>query len=121
MVDEVISFLSSQKTTSIKTVHLVIFMSDTYQAFQQALSSEGSCISGPTYDSTPSPNPQHMSQPLPRRRKYRLVGSRPSTKPTSETSASNSFTIGDLKVRIIKGDISDDDSDVIVNPTNAKM
>ena len=128
MVDEVINFLSSQKTTSIKTVHLVIFMPDTYQAFQQALSQsrEGSSIPESSYVVMPSSSlhrmSHHMSHPLPRSRKYRLVGSRLSIKAsTSETSESNSFTIGDLKVRIIKGDITDDDSDVIVNPTNAEM
>ena len=41
MVDEMINFLSSQKTSSIKTVYLVIFMPGTFQAFQQVLAGQG--------------------------------------------------------------------------------
>ena len=121
MVDEVINFLTSQKTSSIKTVHLVIFMPDTYQAFQQVLAGTGEASTMPTPLFT-SPNYQHMSHSLPKGVKYRLIGSRSLTKPTtSETLESHSFNVGKLRVRIIKGDITEDDSDVIVNPTNAQM
>ena len=121
MVDEVTNFLSLQKTCSLKTVYLVIFMPDTYQAFQQVLAG-GGATTAPMSCELSSPLFQHMSHTLPQRRKYRLVGSRSSAKSsTSEALESHSFTVDKLKIRIIKGDITEDDSDVIVNPTNAQM
>lgn len=126
MVDEIVNSLSSQKSSSIKTVHLVIFMPDTFQAFQQVLGNHGNS------EASPMPAPvQHqfaasgipqVSHHIFRSRKYRLVGSRSSTKAsTTEAFGSQSFTVGKLRVAVIQGDITEDDSDVIVNPTNAQM
>ena len=122
MVDEIINFLTSQKTSPIKAVHLVIFMSDTFQAFQQVLAGHGTSKASPMPVQHQFAAYQHMSHHLTQSRKYRLVGSRSSTKSsTTETTESHNFTVGKLRIRVIQGDITEDDSDVIVNPTNAKM
>ena len=121
MVDEIINFLDSQKTSSIKIVYLVIFLPDTFQAFQQVLAaSEASPVLMKQQPTAPAY--QHISHHLTQSRKYCLVDSQSSTKPsTTESSEGRSFTVGKLRIRIIQGDITEDDSDVIVNPTNAQM
>ena len=105
IVDEVVTFLCSQQTTSLKVVHLVIYMQKTYQAFQSALSKWTSS------SSLNDDNPPTSGM------KYRPAQGNSS--PT--TNEELSFKIGDLQVELKMGDISSNASDVIVNPTNSAM
>ena len=119
MVGEVHTFLSSHKSTSIATVHLVIFMPETHRAFQQEiqkLSTAESPFTGPDLRSPVVTIPQ---------RQPKIVRSRRTDKPvhSSKTIASvdRMFTIGQLRVSVVQGDIGDENSDVIVVPTNENL
>lgn len=107
IVDEVINFLSSHKTTSLKTVHLVIYMQKTYQAFQSALSKWTSSSSSNEVSENPGI-------------KYRPALSN-SNSTSSNYSEKQSFMVGDFQVKLEMGDISSNASDIIVNPTNSTM
>ena len=104
IVDEVITFLSSHQSTSLKVVHLVIYMQKTYQAFQSALSKWTSPSSTEVTNDSPGI-------------KYRPALSTPHTNFSEELS----FKIGDFQVELEMGDISSNASDIIVNPTNSTM
>lgn len=126
-IDEAISFLSTKKRGSLEFVHLVIFMQDTYKAFQDVLSQYSSQehitlpVNAGESDDDGKITPSPMS--LARVRRSRLVGSRSTTLPltTSGTSERQVFTIDNLSIELIIGDITESTSDVIINPTNAEM
>lgn len=120
MVGEVHNFLSSHKSTSIAAVHFVIFMDATHQAFRQEIQklSTGSSFSELSLTSPPPVVIMPKRQP-------KIVRSRRSANPdhSSKTVASGEhmFAIGQLHVNIVQGDIGDENSDVIVVPTNSTL
>ena len=111
-------------TTSIQAVKFVIFMDDTYQEFQSFLSSQNTGtfavanvpVSIPdsvhsVYQPAPSsfmPPPPSLMAPLP----SSMTPSLSTSQPSSEV-----FKTGNITVEVVCGDITDDDSDVIVNTT----
>jgi len=117
--------------SGIKVVKFVIFMDSTYQEFQSFLSQNPV----PTYSPlTASPGPQPV--PSPQRAHTPIVNpvyQPPPTSyqppPTSYRSSSTSFTssqsgdmsevfkTGSITLEVACGDITDDDSDIIVNTT----
>lgn len=115
MITTVARYLkSNQGTTSINTVKLVIYMEDDFQEFQrvfkllqlqgdnsQKVSSANSAgvLSSPTKPLTPNDG---------------------ATIPYQSTIV-KTFVEGSITVEIVLGDISDDDSDAIVSPTNKEM
>ena len=103
MVNEIHSFLISHPS-SISTVHLVIFMTDTYQAFEKVLRK---CL--PTL--VTAPKLSVSLQTVTRRVKQKAVT------PTNDFS----LKFGQVQVSVIQGDISDQDTDTIVVPTNSTM
>ena len=114
MVEEVSNFLAANKNTSLTSVHLVIYMPDTYQAFQREITS-GKSVYLPSAPLMPSKTKsKHSSRSVP----TPSHGATPEYPPPGGTIA---ITLGDIKVQIIHGDISDDGSDAIVNTTNPEL
>ena len=102
---------SNHGTTQIKTVKLVIYMEDDFKEFQRAFRSlqsndgdtnNASAASAPVKSST-------LNNVVDITTAYQLP------------HLVRTFTEGDIIVEIILGDITDDDSDAIVCPTNEKM
>ena len=112
MISTVADYLKSNHgTTQIKTVKLVIYMEDDFKEFQRAFRSlqsndgntnNASVVSAPVKSST-------LSNAVDITTAYQLP------------HLVRTFTEGDITVEIILGDITDDDSDAIVCPTNEKM
>jgi len=107
--------------SGIKVVKFVIFMDSTYKEFQSFLSQNPV----PTYiPLTASPGPQPV--PSPQRMPTPTVNPVYQPPPTSYQLPPASFTSGDMSevfktgsvtVEVACGDITDDDSDIIVNTT----
>ena len=115
MVDEIQSFFASS-ASSISTVHLVIFMADTYQAFQTAIQNS---------QTTSNPSAVHIPKSIlhtrvPKRVKPRSY-SQPPLKNAVVPGTDCTVSFGQLRVKIIQGDIGDQDTDTIVVPTNSTM
>ena len=89
-------FQANGATTSIKEVKFVIFVNETYNKFKNYLSK----LSG----DLPQPEPSYGMSLL----------------PPSE-SLLETFRAGDIIVEVIYDDISSDDSDAIVNPTQSDL
>ena len=118
MVNTIVAYLKANRsTTYIKTVKLVIFMDNTYAEFDKLLSSKLSVagsslvqeaddsedlLSAETHLETRAPKPVPRSFP-------------------THYSTAEVFTAGSVRVEILQGDITEDDSDAIVNTTNEKM
>lgn len=110
MISTIADYLKSNHgTTQIKTVKLVIYMKEHFKEFQREFKSlqsnngdtnNASLVSAPVKPSIPS-NAVTTAYQLPHGVK--------------------TFTEGDITVEVILGDITDDDSDAIVCPTNEKM
>ena len=129
MITTVQNYYQLNTTTCIQAVKFVIFMADTYKEFQRFLLSgdQGGATSvfetdmptfspslpAPVYQPTPS---SLMSLPAP---VYQPTPSSLMSLPASPQSGSSSelFQTGNITVEILCGDITDDDSDVIVNTT----
>ncbi len=109
MVDEIRSFFTS-RPSSISTVHLVIFMADTYQAFE-TVTRKTSVNEVPVSPKSSMHMPQ---QTVPRRVKHT------SQQPVASVNGF-SLRFGQLQVQVIQGDISAQDTDTIVVPTNSTM
>ena len=109
MVDEIRSFFASHPS-SISTVHLVIFMSDTYQAFEMALKK-----TLPTEVSVRNVSRYLPQEYVPRRVKHSCQ------QPIAAIANDFSLKFGQVQVNVIQGDISDQDTDTIVVPTNSTM
>ena len=124
MIDEIILYFSSNTPSSIKTIHLVIFMQDTYQAFQEEL--QAGQIRTSTAMPTQAPSStKHSSLAIPtqapltsRHKSRRVKYSQPSAAPETSSAALN---IGQLTLNVVRGDISEESTDTIVVPTNATM
>ena len=116
MVNTVTAYLKANRsTTCIKTVKFVIFMDNTYAEFDKLLSSKPNVVgsqkapddsedlfSAETFSRT------GVAKPFPR-------------SSITHSSAAEVFSAGTVKVEIMQGDITEDDSDAIVNTTNEKM
>ena len=103
MISTIADYLKSNHgTTQIKSVKLVIYMEDDFQEFQHALKSLQSNNSKASLVSAPST----LSNTVATAYQPHIV---------------KTFTEGVITVEIILGDITDDDSDAIVSPTNEKM
>ena len=122
MVNTIGAYLKANlSTTCIRTVKLVIFMEDTYAEFDKLLSSKSS-VAGPSLvqeDLDDSHDPADLSS-------TEIFHKITATKPLPGRALATSqnaqvFTVGRMKVEILQGDITEDDSDAIVNTTNAKM
>ena len=116
MVNTIAAYLKANHTTTyIKTIKLVIFMDNTYVEFDKLLSSRPSVVGS----SLVQEDPENL---LPAEIYHRARVPRvPPKSATAYSGAAEVFTAGNLKVEIMHGDITEDDSDVIVNTTNAKM
>ena len=121
MVDAISSFLSSHKSSTLNAVYLVIFMTDTHLAFQQELAKQRSTTPETCYMPLAS-SPQENDTP---RRSSRKRSSHPiaatASPQTVATGSQQTFHFGTIQVQVLNGDITDDSSDVIVNPTNSAI
>ena len=116
MIGEISSFLSSKKSTTLTAVHLVIFMKDTYQAFQKEL--PVSSISDGTVDtpldlSPPQPTTAGLYNPA--------FHTPPISSGASPHLGKQQFPFGNIMVQIEQGDITEDSSDAVVNTTNSSL
>jgi len=108
MLDEVTRLLVKQSTSAISEVHFVIQAQDTliFQAFQQEMAR------------FTQPHTQSASlSPLLSKQQGHKAAFASSTSPTSKPV----FDISSLKVELVHGDITDDDSDAVVNTTNTEL
>ena len=112
MVGEISSFLAANRNTSLTSVHLVIYMADTYQDFQREISS-GKSEASPHSTSKPSRTKSRQSK--------RPVPTHDATPEHASLGSNIEITMNDIKVQIIHGDITDDSSDAIVNTTNPEL
>ena len=102
MVGTVATYIKShQDTTSLETVLLVIYMKDTFKEFEDALS--GKPVASKKKN-TPSNN---TSSKLPA-----MAGGQ---------QLDSVFSAGRLTIEILCGDITEDGSDAVVNPTNDRL
>ena len=120
MVNTIAAYLKvNRSTTCIKTVKLVIFMDNTYAEFDKLLSSKPSVAELSSFLQEAPDNSEDLfsaetfhrtrvAKPLPR-------------SSVTHSSAAEVFTAGSVRVEIMQGDITEDDSDAIVNTTNEKM
>ena len=111
-------FKANHTTTHIKTVKLVIFMDNTFAEFNKLLSSRPS-ITGSSLAQEASYDVENLSPA----ETFHLtrVSKRPPRSTTMHSSTAEVFTAGSVKVEILQGDITEDDSDAIVNTTNAEL
>ena len=115
MVGEISSFLVANRNTALNSVHLVIYMADTHQAFLRETAS-GTCKSESSPYSTSEPR-----KPKPKRSK-KLAPTRSATPVHASLGSNITITlVNDIKLQIIHGDITDDSSDAIVNTTNSEL
>ena len=109
MISTIADYLKSNHgTTQIKTVKLVIYMKDDCKEFQRAFKSLQS-----NYGNINNASP--VSVPL----KSSVPSNAVTT--TYQPHIVKTFTEEDITVEVMLGDITDDDSDAIVSPTNEKM
>ena len=106
MVGEVGNFMSTHKNTPLTAVHFVIFMADTHQAFLRELAgSKPQSI-------TPTPSQPAATRP----RKNGSTKSLPTASRGGQT-----FSVGNIVIQVVHGDITDDNSHAVVNTTNAVL
>ena len=111
IVRTIISYLKTNLTiTSIKTVKLVVYMEDTYAAFNNVLSR--------VPDNSTEKQPTNIPKEFFPQQKD-LVPFKSSH--SQATDNSDSLIVGSLNIVIREGDITEDYSDAIVNTTNRKM
>ena len=106
MVGTVATYIKTHEaTTSLETIKLVIYIHDTYKEFEDALSGKP-----------------------PKNKKTKKQKNAPTNHLSSNSSAmaggqppASVFTAGKLVIEILCGDITEDATDVVVNPTNERM
>ena len=102
MVGTVATYIKShQDTTSLETVELVIYMKDTFKEFEDALS--GKPVTSKK-KSAPSNN-NSLTSPA-------MAGGQ---------QQDSVFSAGRLTIEVLRGDITEDGSDAVVNPTNERL
>ena len=111
-------FKANRSTTHIKTVKLVIFMDNTYAEFDKLLSSKPSITGPPIAQAAP-----YDVENLSTAETFHLtrVPKRLPRTPMTHSSTAEVFTAGNVTVEILQGDITEDNSDAIVNTTNEEM
>jgi len=121
MIDTSVSYLKANlPATCIKTVKMVIFMDDTYKEFNKRLSR---MPANPLLSSVTAPfeEPEEYTstsvEPVP----YHSTATSFSDETSFVSVKSKSFIVGPVNVEIMEGDVTEDDSDAIVNTTNEKM
>ena len=116
MVEAISSFLSA-KSSKLNAVYLVTYMTDTYQAFQKELANQRL-----TPESSDSPMPSLPQESYTPRRSAHKHGSRHvGAKASSPRTSQQTVRFGTIQVQILNGDITDDSSDAVVNPTNSEL
>ena len=101
MVGTVATYIKThQTTTSLETVKLVIFMHDTFKEFEDVLSGK------------PMTSKKTKGQKMPPAGNITMAG---------DQQSDSVFSAGKLTIEILCGDITDDDSDAVVNPTNDRL
>ena len=118
MVNTIAAYLkANHSTTCIKTVKLVIFMDSTYAEFDKLLSSRPSFAGSSLVQGLPDDSEDLLSAET-----FHRTAAKPVLKsPVTHSSAAEVFVAGSVRVEIIQGDITEDDSDAIVNTTNPEM
>ena len=120
MVNEISNFLSSQKSTVLREVHLIIYMADTHKAFEKQVANLKSCDSSPKSDvATFIDSRSGQGQPV--AASYPTATTKGSHAAHSDPSTGQMYDVGVLKVQLVQGDITEDSSDALVNTTNKKM
>ena len=113
MVGEISHFLSSKKSTTLTAVHLVIFMKDTYQAFQKELA--------PNNDMSDTPSPLQPATVGHHEPAFHTLPILSGVSPQITSQGVQGFPFGNIMVQIDKGDITEDSSDAVVNTTNKSL
>ena len=107
MIKEVYDYLSANKKSCIDRVYLVIFVQDTFDAFRKEIANY----------SSPA-----LAQNSQKRERASLYSNSPPARAPSEASQdSKSFSINNVTVNIVRGDITASSRDVIVNPTDSTI
>ena len=108
------NYCQMNTTTCIKVIKFVIFTPDTYKEFRSLLSPEFPNAATSTINPDMSVSSPLLS--IPQNPVYHPT---PSSLPSSPQSASPSevYQTGNITVEIVCGDITDDDSDIIINTT----
>lgn len=101
MTEEIFDYLSTNKKSKISNVYLMIFMKETFQAFQKEIAAYNSSASVEKKES----------------KKRMSVFSE--TEPATEDK--QSFVINGITVHISCGDVTESTCDVIVNPTDSTI
>ena len=106
MVGTVATYIKThQDTTSLETVILVIYMQDTFKEFQDALSGKPmTSKKTKNQKNTPSNNFSSKSPAV-----------------AGAQQPDSVFSAGRLTIEILCGDITEDASDAVVNPTNDRL
>ena len=106
MIKAIFDYFSSNKTSTITKVYLMIFMKDTFHSFQTEIKKYG----------------VYNGQPVEKKKgKIRKSVFSPSTSTSSDRPRSSNFVINGIKVAISCGDVTESSCDVIVNPTDATI
>ena len=106
MVGTVATYIKThQDTTSLETVKLVIYMQDTFKEFQDALSGKP-MTSKKTKNQKNVPSNNYSSK---------------SPAVAGAQQPDSAFSAGRLTIEILCGDITEDTSDAVVNPTNERL
>ena len=102
MVEAVSSFSSSHKSSTLKAVYLVIFMTDTYHAFQQELTKQRLTPETSYVPSTTLPQERDTPRRSSQKRSSRHVAATafPQSIPNQQT-----FQLGTIRVQVLNGDI----------------
>ena len=115
MVNTIAGYLKANRSvTHIKTVKLVIFMDDTYAEFDKLLSGRPSVTDSSVLHDTLDDAETLISAEMFHRTKVLKSA-------VVSSSAAEVYTAGKVKVEIMQGDITEDDSDVIVSTANPSM
>lgn len=101
-------------TTHIKTVKLVIYLKDHYQEFYKVLHSHTKFVSQTLSGNTEELYSQHSKV-------NNLSTSHDHSQSLGSNTVDSHYKIGTVVVEFVHGNITDDDSDVIVNPANENM
>lgn len=105
MVGTVATYIKThQMTTSLEAIKLVIYMQETFKEFQDALSGKPPTSKKAKNQKNSSTDHLSRSSPLP-----------------GFHQPDSIFSAGKLAIEILCGDITEDTSDVVVNPTNERM
>jgi len=110
MLNEVSRLLAKPSTSAISDVHFVIRAQDTliFQAFQQEMA----------HFTQPHTRPASVS---PLSSKFKQQGHKAAFASSTSPTSKPVFDISGLKVELVHGDITDDDSDAVVNTTNTDL